>query len=133
MEEVRKFQVQELTTKSGQLLDIEMMEVSLSDRFLDTAECCSVMLRELGMHVAIKDGALNVELYRRSASGSLEQLEEDWPSKCDVLIFPDGAIELEMEAQSGMMTLVGSLGKIRELQMSYDQEPPSHNSMPRMR
>jgi hypothetical protein len=133
MEEVRKLQLMDLGTKSGQDSGVEMMEISLPDSFLDKAQRCSVMLRELGMHVAIEDSALRADLYRRASNGGFEQFEEDWPSCCDVLIFPDGAIEIEMEARSGMTTLVCSLGKVRDLQMGCDQESDPRISTPRMR
>ena len=133
MEDVRTIQLMELTTKSGQPTGVEMMEISLPDSFLDKAQRCSTMLRELGMHVAIEDSALKAVLYRKSPQGGFEQFEEDWPSCCSALVFPDGVIELEMEARSGDLSLVCTLGKIRELQIGFDQELESRISTPKMR
>lgn len=133
MEETRKLQLMDLITKSGQDSGVEMMEVSLSESFVDKAQRCSAMLRELGMHVAIEDSALKAELYRRSPQGGFEPFEEGWPSCCNVLVFPDGAIELEMEALGGEISLVCDLGKIRDLQASFGSEPEPRISTPRMR
>lgn len=121
MEEVRKLQLMGLSTKSGRDSGIEMMEISLPESFVDKAQRCSEMLRELGMHVAVEDSAFKTTLYRKSEQGGFEQLEEGWPSCCDVLVFPDGSVELEMESVGEEVSLVCSLGKIRDLQQHFDE------------
>lgn len=133
MEEVRKFQLMDLSTKNGRDSGVEMIEISMSESFVDRAARCSKMLRELGMHVAIEDSALKAELYRRTAQGGFEQFDEGWPSCCDILVFPDGAIELEMEAVDRDISLVCEIGKIKDLQASFDMEPEPLFSTPRMR
>ena len=132
MEEIRKFQLMDLSTKTGQDTGIEMMEVSLSESFVDKAARCSKMLRELGMHVAIEDSALRAELYHRAPQGGFELSEEGWPSCCNVLVFPDGAIELEMEAVGSEASIVCELGKIRDLQASFGMDQAPQFSKPRM-
>lgn len=119
--QTQTLQLMNLTTKAGREASVAMMEITIPEAFVDRAQRCSEMLRDLGMHVAIEDAAFKAALYRKSEQGGFEPCEEGWPSCCAALVFPDGTIELEMESVSDEVSLVCSLGPIRDLQQHFDE------------
>lgn len=125
-------QLMNLTTKTGREPEVAMMEVTIHEEFVDRAQRCSEMLRELGMHVAIEASAMKTSLYRKAEQGGFEQCEEGWPSCCDVLVFPDGSIELELESVGEEASLLCSLGTIRDIQQRFDDLDEEPARAPRM-
>lgn len=125
-------QLMNLATKSGREPNVAMIEITIPDVFVDKAQRCSEMLRDLGMHVAIEDSALKTSLYRRSEQGGFEPCDDGWPSCCNVLVFPDGSIELEMNSVGEDSSLVCDLGKIRDLQQHFQGPDTGCSKTPRM-